>query len=693
MRQAFPHQPALDGIRAIAVMLVVLFHAGLPFVPAGYLGVSVFFTLSGYLITSLLLVEHARTGTVRLGAFYGRRVKRLLPASTLCIAGVVVARQLGAFADVTDLRSDVVGAVLQVFNWVQLGGSGSYGDLFGSATSPLDHYWSLAIEEQFYWLWPMVVLGVARLVQRRGERTPAFRTRRRLTVLLTLTTIVMSVVAMAIAEFAGPDAAYWATPARLPEILVGAWLAVVLHHRHVPSNAARLALPSLVAILAASALLPSDHGPAYDGWLPLFAVLSAVLIYSMQADGRVRRILSMRPLVTIGTISYGVYLFHWPVFVVLRERGWTLTEAPHLAGAVAITVALALVSYTVVERPVRRATWPTLPTLRMAGMATAAVLASAVLVAPTAPAIRADDRLLDAAAIAPAGAGGTLVPLVASSPGPATTQARTPSTVADRPGTSGRAASVEPERDDANPSNTTVVTQVELPPTPPRPVRILVVGDSTALYVAQGLAAWTMSHPDHAQVSVSWCQGCTFVLDADITSFDLDDVLTNSQRTITEVMPDAIERLQPDVVVMMATVSEAANRQWSAQEGPIGPTDARAQARIADAYANLTMGVVSAGVPDVVWVVPPTPSHLWNEPEMNAVERYDAHHQIIRDVVSRFSRHVSLVDLDAWARATGRFDDDTWRADGVHIDVGPATELAEQFLGPWLVAEALRADR
>ncbi len=693
MRQAFPHQPALDGIRAIAVMLVVLFHAGLPFVPAGYLGVSVFFTLSGYLITSLLLVEHARTGTVRLGAFYGRRVKRLLPASTLCIAGVVVARQLGAFADVTDLRSDVVGAVLQVFNWVQLGGSGSYGDLFGSATSPLDHYWSLAIEEQFYWLWPIVVLGVARLVQRRGARTPAVRTRRRLTVLLTVTTIVMSVVAIAIAELAGPDAAYWATPARLPEILVGAWLAVVLHRRQVPSNAARLALPSLVAILAASALLPSDHGPAYDGWLPLFAVLSAVLIYSMQADGPVRRILSMRPLVTIGTISYGVYLFHWPVFVVLRERGWTLTEAPHLAGAVAITVALALVSYTIVERPVRRAKWPPLPTLRMAGMATAVVLSSAVLVAPTAPAIRADDRLLDAAAIAPAGEGGTLAPLVASSPGPVTTEAGTPSTVADRPGTSGRAASVEPERDDANPSTTTVATQVELPPTPPRPVRILVVGDSTALYVAQGLAAWTMSHPETAQVSVSWCQGCTFVLDADITSFDLDDVLTNSQRTITQVMPDAIERLQPDVVVMMATMTEAANRQWSAQEGPIGPTDARAQARIADAYANLTMGVVSAGVPDVVWVVPPTPSHLWNEPEMNEVERYDAHHQIIRDVVSRFSRHVGLVDLDAWARATGRFDDDTWRADGVHIDVGPATELAEQFLGPWLVAEALRADR
>ncbi len=694
MRQAFPHQPALDGIRAIAVMLVLLFHAGLPFVPAGYLGVSVFFTLSGYLITGLLLVENARTGTVRIGAFYGRRVKRLLPASTLCIAGVVVARQLGAFADVTDLRSDVVGAVLQVFNWVQLGGSGSYGDLFGSATSPLEHYWSLAIEEQFYWLWPVVVLIVTRLARRRRLRGSPGQARRRLTVLLTVATVMVSVIAVGIGQIAGPDAAYWSTPARLPEILIGAWLAVVLHRRQVPANAARLALPSLAAILAASMLLPSDHGPAYDGWLPVFAVLSAVLVYSMQADGSVRRILSTRPMVAIGTISYGLYLFHWPVFVVLRERGWTLTEVPHLAAAIAITVVIALASYRIVERPVRRLNWRPLPTLRMAGMATAVVLASAVLVAPSAPAIRADDRLLDAAAIAPAVAGGTLLPLVASSPGPVTTEARRPPVVADRPDASGDTASDGTELGDStSTTTTTLVTLLELPPTPPRPVRILVVGDSTALYVAQGLAAWTMSHPDHAQVSVSWCQGCTFVLDADITSFDLDDVLTNSQRTITQVMPDAIERLQPDVVVMMATMSEAANRQWSAQEGPIGPTDARAQARIADAYANLTMGVVSAGVPDVVWVVPPTPSHLWNEPEMNEVERYDAHHQIIRDVVSRFGRHVSLVDLDAWARATGRFDDDTWRADGVHIDVGPATELAEQFLGPWLMAEALRTDR
>ncbi len=701
VRQAFPHQPALHGIRAVAVVLVVLFHAGLSFVPAGYLGVSVFFTLSGYLITSLLLVEHASTGIVRVGAFYGRRVKRLLPASTVCIGAVVVARQFGAFADVTDLRSDVLGAVLQVFNWVQLAGTGSYGDLFATATSPLEHYWSLAIEEQFYWLWPVVVLGVIRLARRRAGRTPPRPDRRRLVAVLTVATIAMSIVAPAIAEFAGPDAAYWSTPARLPEILIGAWLAVVLHRRHVPVNAARLALPSIAAIIVAAMLLPSDHGPAYDGLMPVFAVLSALLVYSMQADGRVRRILSSRPFVAIGTVSYGLYLFHWPVFVLLRERGWDLTSPPHLAGALAITVVMAVLSYRLVERPVRLMPWRPLPTLRLAAMATVAVLASAVLVAPGVPPIRADDRLLDAAAIAPVGTDGNLAPLVPSSGATATTQVRRPVQAVDPSGGSDEPdesdESDESGQDAATSTSSTeptaaVPTRVELPPVPPRPVRILVVGDSTALYVAQGLAAWTMSHPDHAQVSVSWCQGCTFVLDAEITSFDLDDVLANSRRTFTEVMPNAIERLQPDVVVMMATVSEVANRQWSAEEGPIGPTDPRARDRITDTYADLTMEVVSSGVPEVVWVVPPTPVHLWNEPEMNEPARYAVHHEIIRDVASRFGRHVSLVDLDAWARAAGRFDDNTWRADGVHIDVGPATEMAEQFLGPWIVAEALRPD-
>ncbi|MFM2078206.1 MAG: hypothetical protein RJA49_2096, partial [Actinomycetota bacterium] len=159
------YQPAIDGVRAVAVTLVVLFHLGLTWMPAGYLGVSVFFTLSGYLITALLLAEFGRGGGVSFRRFYARRARRLLPASLLVLLAVVVARWLGEFALVPGLRADLLGALLQVFNWVQLAGTTSYGALFGRAavfTSPLEHYWSLAIEEQFYLVWPVTMLALLR---------------------------------------------------------------------------------------------------------------------------------------------------------------------------------------------------------------------------------------------------------------------------------------------------------------------------------------------------------------------------------------------------------------------------------------------------------------------------------------------------------------------------------------------------
>ena len=317
------------------------------------------------------------------------------------------------------------------------------------------------------------------------------------------------------------------------------------------------------------------------------------------------------------------------------------------------------------------------------------------------PAIQADEQLLGAAAIQPATAG-TLAPLVVQRPaGPADDTTTTSATDATNavPLVS---VDVSPVTDPAEPAAradpadtvappTTMPLTIPLPPAPSRPVRILVVGDSTALYVAQGLAAWSTAAPGFAQVSVSWCQGCTFQLDAEITSFDLDDVVDHSRRTLDEVMPRAIRDLQPDVVVFMATVSEAANRQWSADEGPLGPTDPRFHDRMADRYAQLTMSVIQQGVPHVVWVVPPTPDHVWSDDdaEMNEPERYEAHHRIIRDAVARFESHVDVVDLDAWVRAMGVATDPAFRADGVHIDVAPATDLAARYLGPRLVLEAL----
>ncbi|HRD99921.1 MAG TPA: acyltransferase, partial [Ilumatobacteraceae bacterium] len=153
--RTIPHQPALDGVRAVAVAVVLLFHLGLSWMPGGYLGVSVFFTLSGFLITALVVREVEHTGRVSIGAFYTRRLKRLLPASLTCLAAVSVLGAAGVWTGVANLRRDLLGALLQVANWVQLLAGESYTELQSKRAgiiSPLDHYWSLAIEEQFYWL-------------------------------------------------------------------------------------------------------------------------------------------------------------------------------------------------------------------------------------------------------------------------------------------------------------------------------------------------------------------------------------------------------------------------------------------------------------------------------------------------------------------------------------------------------------
>ena len=204
------YQPALDGVRALAVMAVLLFHGEVAGFGGGYLGVSVFFTLSGFLITTLLATETADTGRVRFGEFYARRVRRLLPASIMLVLLIVFAAWTTDWFDaVTDLRSQIVGSLLQVANWVFLSNGGSYQELLQQASgsaSPLDHYWSLAIEEQFYWLWPIAFAGLWRVGRHRRGRLIA----------LGVVTAIFVAAAPATAAIWGSDAAYWASPAAAP---------------------------------------------------------------------------------------------------------------------------------------------------------------------------------------------------------------------------------------------------------------------------------------------------------------------------------------------------------------------------------------------------------------------------------------------------------------------------------------------
>jgi peptidoglycan/LPS O-acetylase OafA/YrhL len=683
-RRSSTYQPALDGVRAVAVTVVLLFHLGLRWMPAGYLGVSVFFTLSGYLITTLLLRElHAGDGEVSFARFYARRARRLLPASWVVLVAVLGVRLLGGFALVPNLRAELLGALLQVFNWVQLAGTTSYGALFGRAaalTSPLEHYWSLAIEEQFYLVWPFTLVALFRWSSRRGRGVLGP---------VVFLAVVFSIAAPLIGWWFGPDAAYWSTPSRLPELLVGAVLAAWLHGRSAAVPPVRFLAPTaLAAIVACCVLFPSSGGPAFTGWLAPFALLTAALVWGLQADGSLRRALSARPLVLLGRISYGVYLIHWPVFVLLRQHGWSLTEWPGAAVALGITAALSVASFVLLERPVRWARWSP----RVTAFAAAGAVVVVFLVVVLAPLgrgfLEVNQGVLDAASIETGVPVESLARVTTTTiPATSTSSTVTSSTVTSSTSTSSTSTS------STSTSSTSRVGEVvlPLPPPPNRPVRLLVVGDSTAFYAAQGLAAWSVAHPAHAQTDVAWCQGCGFLLDGRVTSYDASGFVAGSKDLVEVRMPQAIAATHPDLVVMMVTVDDIADREWNAAEGTLTPRDPRYVARLHDAYRAVTDSALATGAVQVAWVVPPVPRGVFPTGDLGEAWRYAVQHQVIRDVAESQTNagRVTVVDLASWFTAAGHDRDDSWRPDGIHLNERSAGWLAERWLGPLLVERAV----
>ena len=289
----------LDGLRGVAVAVVVVFHLGR--LQGGYLGVDLFFVLSGFLITSLLLSEAAATGAVGLGRFWGRRARRLLPALLLVLIGVSVLLLLFTpMEQRARFRDDGLATLGYVANWERVFSDVSYWDMF-SQPSPLDHMWSLAIEEQFYVFWPLVVIGLARLAGARLARVVA------------VVSVVAAVGSLAwlAASYDPLDTnwAYFSTPTRLGPTLLGAALAAVTVGR-----ARRLSPPgplwdaAVVVALAVMAWLIVDlngTGPGYyRGGLALFTIAALVVIRGVTGGppGIVGRALSVPPLRVLGTI-------------------------------------------------------------------------------------------------------------------------------------------------------------------------------------------------------------------------------------------------------------------------------------------------------------------------------------------------------------------------------------------------------
>ena len=352
VRAGIGYLPGLDGLRAVSVLAVIAYHLELGWATGGYLGVEVFFVVSGYLITSLLLDEQRRTGAVRLGAFWARRARRLLPAVVALLLGVLTwtALVLGG-AEVERFRGEALASLLYVQNWHLVLTDEPYFASFGRP-SPLRHLWSLAIEEQFYLLWPVVLPALL--------RGPA---RRHAAGVLLLGAAGSVALMAATADIAAPERAYYATDTRAFGILLGAALAFGWRpERFRPpiSTVARrtlewggtAALTALVWQLARR----SEYDPWTFPWgfLVVDVTTIAVIVAATHPASGLRRWLGAAPAAALGRRSYSLYLWHWPVIVFTRPgRDWPLDGAAGLLGRLVLTAVLAEASYRLVEQPFR----------------------------------------------------------------------------------------------------------------------------------------------------------------------------------------------------------------------------------------------------------------------------------------------------------------------------------------------------
>ncbi|HWB38277.1 MAG TPA: acyltransferase, partial [Rugosimonospora sp.] len=338
------YRPGLDGVRALAVAAVVAYHLGTTggpiHLPGGFLGVDVFFVLSGYLITSLLVAEYRRRGRIGLGGFYLRRARRLLPALYLLLAAVAVAcAWLPAQAH--RLRGDIVTALAYATNWWLIFQKTSY---FGDGGNPplLDHLWSLAVEEQFYLLWPLLLIAALWLARGRAWAALA----------VALLGTVGSTLLMAALYSPWQDASrvYFGTDTRAAALLVGAALALA----RVPRDFFAIGgLVGLVLLVGFVGWVP-DRSPAlYHGGFLVVAVAAAMLVGAAAHPALpLARVLGIWPLRFVGLRSYAIYLWHWPVLVLLGPG--RLPEPALTAGRLAVILLLAHVSYHLVELPVRQ---------------------------------------------------------------------------------------------------------------------------------------------------------------------------------------------------------------------------------------------------------------------------------------------------------------------------------------------------
>lgn len=615
------YSPSLDGLRALAVAAVVVFHLDETGLTGGFLGVDTFFVLSGFLITTLLVLEWRRTHGIGLVAFWGRRARRLLPALILLLLAVAAFAHFEVpTTELGRLRWDGIAGLFYVANWRFVATEQSYFDLFGAA-SPFRHLWSLAIEEQFYLVWPLVTIACLRLG----------RGRMRVLAIVTGLATVVSVALMAgLFNADDPSRAYYGTDTHAHPILVGVLLALVLVDRPTIGRRARRALDAaaivaLAVIVAAFGLANADSARLYRGGSLAFAVAVAVVIASiMRAPrGAVARLLAFRPFVLVGLISYGLYLWHWPVIVYATEARVGVSGTALQAVQLGLTFAFSIASYFLVERPIR-VRWRT--SLRWP--------------------------------VAPAAIGlGLLATIV---------------------GTTG--ATAAPDFAQRNPPVVSSSTTLA-PPRPGNPTRVLLVGDSIAISLRDGLgealAAQGVPFETAATPGCSMLRGVTLGENGRPYPWSraCDTAIPPALRAVVEKAP------RPDLVVWLATW-DAADRELGGRRVDIGK---RADRMILGREVRRTAALLTEhGARLVILALPdPVPGSVSALPGLREAERVRALNRLYERSAPTADGRVSVLDLGPIVCPNGRCSSEVanieLRPDGAHYGPEGARYVGEKL--------------
>lgn len=359
--QSTPAQPGpvggLTGLRAVAVLAVLGYHLFPEAVPGGFIGVDVFFVVSGFIVTRLLLIEHARTHRIALGSFWMRRARRILPALVVVLAVCIPV----AFAIDTHLlegiRRQLLGAISFSFNWLAIAADGDY--FHAQAPELFTNLWSLGVEEQFYLVAPLLLL-LAMGVRLRAQWIAV-------AALVLAASSAVAMTALSEEPLGSPTRAYFGTDTHAFGLLIGAALAVALGASEIPTVKARGKV-AVRAIIGATALLTlaalaaslrsSGWFPAHGGLL-VASMAAAALIWAAATTPVLGRALDAAPLRWLGERSYAIYLWHWPLFLILGATPLRSLPLAVAAGTTALSITVAALSFTLVETPFRRASSPT----------------------------------------------------------------------------------------------------------------------------------------------------------------------------------------------------------------------------------------------------------------------------------------------------------------------------------------------